>query len=311
MYAPPVTHESIERVIVPHARELDGMKLARVLPTMGCRAIGPVVFLDHLGPATLPPGQGFDVRPHPHIGLSTVSYLFEGEIVHRDSLGSVATIVPGAIDVMTANGGIVHSERSSDAARAKGVTLHSLQFWVAVPADREDDAPWFAHHAAHEIPEKDVDGGRARVLLGSALGLTSPARTDSGPVVIELKLAAGARFEVPIEIEDVGLYVISGEVVVGEDVYGPHTLVVRKPGAAMTIETSAVTHVLLFGGPRLEGLTTRDPRHIEWNFVASSQERIEAAKHRWRRRQFPTIPGDDEERIPLPGDPDPEPPPET
>lgn len=305
--------DAIERVITPHARELDGMKVARVLPTTGCRAVGPVVFLDHLGPATLPAGVGFDVRPHPHIGLSTVSYVFEGEIVHRDSLGSVATVVPGAIDVMTANGGIVHSERSSDRGRREESRLHSLQFWVAVPASDEDAAPWFSHHAASEIPEKAFEGGRARVLLGSALGLRSPAQTASSPVVVELWLEAGARFQTPSEIEDAAFYVIDGSISrVGDAAaYPSHTLVVRKPGAALTIRARVATHVFLFGGPRLEGITTRDPRHIEWNFVASSRERIEAAKHRWRHRQFPTIAGDDRERIPLPGDPDPEPPQET
>jgi len=280
------------------------MKVARVLPTPGCRAVGPIVFLDHLGPATLPPGQGFDVRPHPHIGLSTVSYLFEGEIVHRDSLGSVATIVPGAIDVMTANGGIVHSERSSDRKRAEGGVLHLLQFWVAVPADKEDDPPWFTHHAATEIPETTLPNGHARVLLGSALGLTSPARTDSRPIVVELKLDARASFEVPIEIEDAALYVIDGAIVAAgaEEVYGSHALVVRKPGGRLTVTATAATHLFLIGGPRLEGIASRDPRHIDWNFVATTQERIEAAKQGWRHRAFPSIPGDDQERIPLPGE---------
>ncbi|MFO0683121.1 MAG: pirin family protein [Sandaracinus sp.] len=300
------TLDPVERVVVPHARELDGMRVARVLPTHGCRAVGPVVFLDHLGPAQLPPGVGFDVRPHPHIGLSTVSYLFEGEIVHRDSLGSVVTVVPGAIDVMTANGGIVHSERSPDSARPAGPRLHSLQLWVAVPAADEDAAPWFAHHAASEIPEVALEGGRARVLLGAALGVTSPARTASRPVFVELKLERGARFEIPTEIEDAGVYVVEGTL--GRDdaeaSYGARTLVVRAPGAALTLVARELTHAMLIGGPRLEGQTSRDPRHIEWNFVATTEERIEAAKRRWRAHAFPTIPGDDAERIPLPGESD-------
>lgn len=293
---------TIERVITPHARELDGMKLARVLPTMGCRAVGPIVFLDHLGPARLPPGKGFDVRPHPHVGLSTVSYLFEGEIVHRDSLGSVATIVPGAIDVMTAGSGIVHSERSTDRARREGATMHMLQFWVAMPAANEDDAPSFVHHAASEIPEVAFAGGRARVLLGQALGVASPASTKSQPVVVELFLDAGATFEVPTQIDDAALYVISGAIAAGEERVAPHTMIVRTPGAALAVRATEASHVFLIGGPRLEGQTTRDPRHLEWNFVATTKERIEAAKHRWRHRQFPTIPGDDQERIPLPGE---------
>lgn len=298
--------DAIERVITPQSRDLDGMKLARVLPTMGCRAVGPIVFLDHLGPATLAPGVGFDVRPHPHIGLSTVSYVFEGEIVHRDSLGFVATIVPGAIDVMTAGAGIVHSERSTDRVRREGTTMHMLQFWVAMPAANEDDAPSFAHHAPSEIPERAIEGGRVRVLLGSAFGLVSPASTASRPVVVELRLDAGARLEVPREIEDAGVYVIEGAIAdagrADAATHGARTLIVRTPGAALTICALEPSHVFLFGGPRLEGQVSRDPRRIEWNFVATTQERIEAAKHRWRRREFPTIPDDDQERIPLPGE---------
>jgi redox-sensitive bicupin YhaK (pirin superfamily) len=298
--------DPIERVIQPHARVLDGAPVARVLPTMGCRAVGPIVFLDHFGPNLLPAGTGMDVRPHPHIGLSTVSYLFAGEIVHRDSLGSVATIVPGAIDVMTAGAGIVHSERSSDRARQEGGTMHGLQFWVAVPEANEDDAPSFAHHAPSEIPERAIEGGRVRVLLGAAFGLVSPASSPSSPVVVELWLDAGARLEIPREIEDAGAYVIEGALsradVVADERFSSHTLVVRRPGASLTLRALAPSHVFLFGGPRLEGRLARDPRRIEWNFVATTKERIEAAKRRWRRREFPTIPGDDQERIPLPGE---------
>lgn len=294
--------DPIERVLTPHARDLDGMKVSRVLPAAGCRAVGPVVFLDHLGPATLPPGLGFDVRPHPHIGLSTVSYLFEGEIVHRDSLGYVATIVPGAIDVMTANGGIVHSERASDRMRREGGPMHMLQFWVAVPAADEDAPPAFAHHAASEIPERAIEGGRARVLMGAALGLASPAVTASRPVMIELHLEAGASFALPREMEDAAVYVIAGALAHAGRRFGDHTLLVRRPDAELALRAEARTHAFLFGGPRLEGQTTRDPRHLEWNFVATTKERIEAAKDRWRRHAFPTVPGDDQERIPLPGE---------
>jgi redox-sensitive bicupin YhaK (pirin superfamily) len=294
--------DAIERVIEPRARDLGGLTVARVLPTMGCRAVGPVVFLDHLPRVPIAPGVGFDVLPHPHIGLSTVSYLFEGEILHRDSLGSVATIEPGAIAVMTANRGIVHSERAPDRFRREGGTLHQLQFWVAVPAADEDLDPHFEHHAADAIPELAVDGGRARVLLGSALGATSPARTRSEPVMIDLRLDAGARFVVPREIEDVALYVIDGSIACGTRRFGRHTLVVRTPGAALALDVLEPSHLFLLGGPRLEGQLTRDPRKLEWNFCATTQDRIEAAKRRWRRRELPTIPGDDRERVPLPGE---------
>jgi redox-sensitive bicupin YhaK (pirin superfamily) len=293
---------SIERIVTPHAIVIDGMPVARALPAIGCRAVGPFVFLDHLGPAVLAPGVGFDVRPHPHIGLSTVSYLFEGEIVHRDSLGSVATIVPGAIDVMTANGGIVHSERSSDRVRTSGGPIHALQLWVAVPARDEDARPSFTHHAPDEIPERAIDGGRARVLLGDALGLRSPARTASAPVLVELRLDAGATIDLPMEVEDLAIYVIEGALDADGTAIDPRHLCVRTPGAALRVRAQVPTHCIMLGGPRLEGLTTRDPRHIEWNFVATSRERIEAAKRRWRRREFDSIPGDDIEWIPLPGE---------
>ena len=296
------TSAAIERVVVPQRREVGGLHVARVLPAIGCRAVGPFVFLDHLGPTELAPGVGFDVRPHPHIGLSTVSYLFAGEIVHRDSLGSVVTVVPGAIDVMTANGGIVHSERATDRLRRDGGPMHSLQFWVAVPAADEDASPSFAHHAAVEIPERALDGARVRVLLGDAFGLRSPARTASAPVMVEVRLEAGASIELSAAIEDAAVYVVDGTLEHGDARFGARTLVVRTPRSSLTLRATEPTHAMLFGGPRLEGQTTRDPRHIEWNFVATTRERIEAAKRRWRRREFPTIPDDDRERIPLPGE---------
>lgn len=292
--------DPIERVITPRLRDLDGSKVMRVLPAVGCRAIGPFVFLDHAGPSEVPPGVGFDVRPHPHIGLSTVSYLLSGEVVHRDSLGSVATIVPGAIDVMNAGRGIVHSERATDRLRREGGTLHLLQFWIALPTANEDDAPSFAHHAPSALPERAFEGGRARGLLGRALGLASPATTPSQPVLVELWLDAGAVLDLPSEIEDAGVYVLDGEIDAEARTIAPRTLLVRRPGARLSLRATTRSHLFLFGGPRLEGQTSRDPRVLDWNFVATTRERIEDAKRRWRQHAFPLVPGDEVERVELP-----------
>lgn len=291
--------DPIELVFVAHESALDGFAVSRALPHAGCRAVGPVVFLDHIG-GELAPGQGFDVRPHPHIGLSTVTFLLEGEFVHRDSLGYVQTIRPGAINLMTAGSGITHSERTSPERRESGGRLHGVQLWIAMPAANEDDDPSFVHHPEDTIPLVPIPGGRARVLLGEGFGGRSPATTASRPVIAEIVLESGASLSVPNEIEDAAVYVIEGALAHGEERFTPRTLVVRRPGASLSLHAPEACRLLLVGGPRLEGQTSRDPRHIEWNFVASTKERIQAAKKRWRERAFPEIPGDSDERIPLP-----------
>jgi redox-sensitive bicupin YhaK (pirin superfamily) len=291
--------DPIELVLRTHASPVATFSVSRALPQAGCRAVGPVVFLDHIAGA-LPPGEGFDVRPHPHIGLSTVTYLVEGEFVHRDSLGYVQTIRPGAINLMHAGGGITHSERTSPEVRASGGPLHGVQLWVAMPAANEDDAPSFEHHAADTIPTLVLERGRGRVLLGETLGARSPAQTKSSALIAELVLDRGASFAMPSDVEDVALYVITGAMAHGEERFDARTLVVRRPGAPLTLRALEDTRALLVGGPRLEGQTSRDPRIIEWNFVGSTRERITAAKDRWRARAFPLIPDDSEERIPLP-----------
>jgi redox-sensitive bicupin YhaK (pirin superfamily) len=291
--------DPIELVVLAHVNALESFAVSRALPHAKCRAVGPVVFLDHIG-GELAPGQGFDVRPHPHIGLSTVTYLIEGEFVHRDSLGYVQTIRPGAINLMSSGAGITHSERTSPEARARGGRLHGVQLWVAMPAAHEDDAPSFAHHPEETIPRITFAGGRARILLGETLGMRSPAATESMPVIAEIMLDRDASFAVPSDIEDAALYVIEGAIGHAEERFEARTLVVRRPGASLSLRALEETRLLLVGGPRLEGQTSRDPRVIEWNFVATTKERITRAKDRWRAREFPVIPGDSDERIPLP-----------
>ena len=291
----------VERVLTAHARPLGGITIQRALPQAGCRAVGPFVFLDHAGPVDVPPGVDNDVRPHPHIGLSTISHLYEGEIVHRDSTGVVQTIRPGELNVMTAGAGIVHSERAPEMRRFAGGRAHGLQLWVALPAANEDDPPSFAHHARDALPSFERDGVRGRVLLGAAFGVVSPASTPSRPLLVELSMDAGARIDLPDEVDDVGVYVVDGELTRREGASArTHQLVVRRVGRSLALQARAPTRAVILGGAHLDGAPSRNPRHIEWNFVASTRERIEAAKRRWRAREFPTIQGDSEERIPLP-----------
>jgi redox-sensitive bicupin YhaK (pirin superfamily) len=285
-------------VIAGKPRPVGNIEVARMLPVRERRAVGPFVFLDHMGRVTLRPGEGFDVKPHPHIGLSTVTYLFEGEEVHRDSLGTVQTIRPGEVNLMTAGRGVVHSERSSPSERARGATLEGLQLWVAVPAANEDDAPSFARAGADELPRVMLADGvsQARVLLGEAFGAASPLAHPSRPVLYDVALATDATLEVPADGNELAAYVASGEALVEGQVLGRHRLVVREAGAALRLDALGACRVVVLGGPPLDG-----PRFIEWNFVATSRERIARAKKAWQERAFEAIPGDDAERVELPG----------
>jgi len=250
--------------------------------------VGPFIFVDHMGPVTLAPGVGFDVRPHPHIGLSTVTYFLAGENTHRDSLGNVQINRPGDLNLMTAGRGIVHSERADAAFRASGGEMHGVQIWLALPDAHEDDEPSFEHHPQATLPA--IDAGR--VLLGEAFGARSPVRHPSDPLLVDLQLAAGATLELPPSPER-GLFVIEGELRVGNEVLVTNQLGVLAPHAKSVTATVA-TRAMLLGGP------PTGPRVIDWNFVASSRERIESARDRWKARQFPVIPTDSEEFIPYP-----------
>ena len=254
--------------------------------------VGPFIFVDHMGPVTVPPGVGFDVRPHPHIGLSTVTYFFAGENVHRDSLGNERTNLPGDVNLMTAGGGIVHSERAAPAFRESGGMMHGVQIWLALPDAHEDDAPSFEHHPEATLPAiAPAAGVKGRVLLGKAFGAESPIRHPSAPVLVELHLDAGASVAIP-ELPESGVFVVDGALQLGSETLATNQLGVLCKAA--TVTAAAPTHAMLLGGP------AHPPRYIEWNFVASSRERIESARDRWKAMQFALIPGDDQEFIPWP-----------
>jgi redox-sensitive bicupin YhaK (pirin superfamily) len=286
---------SVERILKSRLHDVGGFAVRRVLPARERRAVGPFVFWDHMGPAALDPGEGMDVRPHPHIGLATVTYLFDGEITHKDSLGSDQPIVPGEINWMTAGRGIVHSERSSASARRIGARVHGIQSWVALPASDEEAEPSFHHHGAEALPGVEIPGARVRVLAGTAYGVTSPVRVFTPTLYAELHLDAGAEIELPANVEERAAYVVAGSVSCGAEQAEEGEMVVFLPGPGARLRATSVAHVMLLGGAALDA-----PRHVWWNFVSSSRERIERAKREWKEGRFPKVPGDESEFIPLP-----------
>jgi hypothetical protein len=288
---------AVETVVVPLTRDLGGFEVRRALPSRRRRMIGPFVFFDEMGPATLAPGQGLDVRPHPHIGLATVTYLFAGELLHRDSLGTVQVIRPGAVNWMTAGRGIVHSERTPPSARAAGGPLSGIQLWVALPRAHEEAAPAFAHTPADALPVVEGEGVRLRVLAGDLHGARSPVVPPSAAFYADAALAPGARLAVPALHEERAVYVATGELDVGGERHAAGRLLVLRPGAEVVLEARTPARALLLGGEPLDG-----PRHVWWNFVASSRDRIEQAKADWARGRFEPVPGE-LERIPLPDEP--------
>ena len=285
-------------VIRARRRDLgDGFVVRRVLPSPQLRMVGPFAFVDHMGPVELEPGHGLDVRPHPHIGLSTVTFLFDGELVHRDSLGVEQAIRPGDVNWMTAGRGIVHSERSSAAQRKSGARVHGMQLWVALPSAVEETEPSFQHHAAATIPSLEWPGVRLRVLAGAAYGAESPVAVQSPLFYVEAQLEAGATLALPDAAERAA-YVVSGALSVGGTPQATGDMVVFADGEAAgeaQLRAHTPSRVMLLGGAPLDG-----PRHIWWNFVSSSEARIQAAARAWRAREFPVVPGDDQDFIPLP-----------
>jgi redox-sensitive bicupin YhaK (pirin superfamily) len=287
----------LEQIIEPRARDLGGFSVRRVLPSSRRRQVGPVVFFDHMGPVDFAPGAGMDVRPHPHINLATVTYLWEGVIDHRDSLGSFQPIRPGAINWMTAGRGIVHSERTPAEVRAAAHRLHGTQLWVALPAEHEQMPPEFQHHPAHSLPQREQPGCSLRLLAGSAFGAVSPVRVASPLFYADAVLQAGAELDLPAEYPERAAYLLEGSLSLDDTLLtGPQLLVFHEGPARLRAASAA--HVLLFGGTPLESA-----RHIWWNFVSSSAERIERAKQDWREGRFPLVPGDEQERVPLPEEP--------
>jgi redox-sensitive bicupin YhaK (pirin superfamily) len=294
----PTDIDNVEMIILPPVRDLgDGFTVRRALPSAHRRMVGPFIFFDQMGPALLGPGDGLDVRPHPHIGLATVTYLLEGSIMHRDSLGCVQEIRPGEVNWMTAGRGIVHSERSPDTTRATGGPIYGLQTWVALPTAHEETDPGFFHHGANEIPFAQADGVSITVVAGSSDGMTSPVRTFSDMLYADVALEAGARYALKAEHVERAAYVITGEVGVESQTgtFAPMELVVFKPGAEIVLRAvNGPARLMLVGGEPLA-----EPRHIYWNFVSSSADRIEQAKEDWRQDRFEHVPGETE-FIPLP-----------
>jgi len=282
----------VSQVIEPRERDLGEFTVRRVLPAARQRSVGPFVFFDHMGPAQFPPGRGIAVRPHPHIGLATITYLFEGEILHRDSLGFVQPIRPGAVNLMTAGRGIVHSERAGDDLDVDS-RLHGIQSWLALPLDKEEVEPSFEHVPADALPEFDVGGTVIRLIMGSCHGATSPVVAHSKTLYLEAHMNKGGGLDLPPDQEELALYVVSGCITVGgRDFHAGQMPVIRK-GHAPSLVAIEASHVMVIGGAPL------GERHMVWNFVSSSRARIEQAKDDWREGRFDPVPGDDE-FIPLP-----------
>lgn len=287
--------DAIETVIVPRARDLGGFEVRRALPAARRQMVGPFIFFDQMGPALMQPGQGIDVRPHPHIGLSTVTWLFDGSIYHRDSLGSAQPISPGELNWMTAGRGIVHSERTAPADLSRIRKVFGIQSWVALPKRHEETAPAFDHIAAHELPVIDDRGISARVIAGSLYGVTSPVKTQSDLFYADVQMAAGTALPLPVEHEERGVYVAEGAIDSAGQQFEEGRLLVFRAGDAITLRARTNARIMLLGGEPMDG-----PRFIWWNFVSSSKERIEAAKDDWKHARFAIVPGDEKDFIPLP-----------
>jgi len=287
---------SVQTLIIPRARDLGGFAVRRALPAPRRQMVGPFIFFDEMGPAEFLTGQGIDVRPHPHIGLGTVTYLYRGEFQHRDSLGSNQIILPGEVNWMVAGRGITHSERTSASTRTAPHDLYGVQTWIALPERNEDTSPSFEHHGREALPVMDGDGARLRLILGNAYGERAPAQVFSETFYIDAALDPGAKLPLPDEHEDRGIYVIEGEIAVAGDVFAAGRMLVLRPGDRIAVEAGVSgARLLLLGGATLSG-----PRYIWWNFVASSRDKIEAAKAAWReenRERFALPPGDDAEFI--------------
>lgn len=282
--------------IVGKQRDLGGgFVVRRMLPHLKARHVGPFVFFDQMGPAAFGEDTGMDVRPHPHIGLATVTWLFKGAIRHRDSLGSAVDIHPGDVNWMTAGKGITHSERTPPDERHHGQDLHGIQVWVALPQSHEDIEPEFHHHPAATLPVVEEEGVRLVVIAGDAFGKTSPARVFAPMFFVEARLDAGARITLPAQHAEWGVYVVEGAVRVGDLALGALDMAVAYDGEPPVLQATEASLVMLFGGAPLDG-----ERHLWWNFVSSSPDRIETAKRDWSEGRFPIVPGDENERIPLP-----------
>ena len=284
------------QVITSRERDIGGFSVNRLLPVAQRRLVGPFIFFDHMGPVDFAPGQGLDVLQHPHIGLATVTYLFAGSILHRDSLGSVQPIRPGDVNWMVAGRGIVHSERTETEARRAGEKLHGVQSWVALPHAEEERAPSFEHVAATRLPSREEEGLALRLIAGTAYGMTAPVPVFSPMFYLDLAFRAGGRLELPKDHAERALFIAAGELAIGGTTHRAGTMVVLDANDAAMVTASGEARALALGGAPLDG----GPRHIEWNFVSSSKARIEQAKADWRDGRFPPVPGETG-FVPLPG----------
>ncbi|HMO04999.1 MAG TPA: pirin family protein [Kiritimatiellia bacterium] len=288
--------DAIETLIIPRSRDLGGFEVRRALPAPARQMVGPFIFFDQMGPAEFLTNQGIDVRPHPHIGLATVTYLYRGEFQHRDSLGTNQIIFPGEVNWMTAGRGVTHSERTSAATRATPHGLYGIQTWVVLPEHAEDVAPDFEHRGKADLPFLDAEGKQVRLIVGSAYGQTSPVKTFSRMFYLDAVLAPGAVLPMPDDHEDRGVYVVEGSIRVAGQVFERHRMMVFRPGDKVAVQAGAEgARLMLLGGDTMNG-----PRYIWWNFVASSKEKIDEAKEAWRRGdwrngKFTLPPGDDAE----------------
>jgi len=283
---------AIALLIEPRATDLGEFTVRRTLPSHERRMVGPFVFFDHMGPAEFPPDKGIAVRPHPHIGIATITYLFEGEIMHRDSLGYVQPIRAGAVNLMVAGRGIVHSERAGSDFGVHS-RLHGIQSWIALPVAEQECEPAFVHYTAQDLPVVDRGGVRVRVVMGAVFGAHSPVQTFSETLYLDCGLDEGAELALPDGVEELALYVAEGSVLAGKTPIAAGAMAVAHPGRGMTLRARTDSRVIVIGGASI------GPRHIEWNFVSDSRARIERAKQDWREGRFPRVPGDNE-FIPLP-----------
>ena len=291
----PSDSNGISLLVSGKEKDIGEMFVRRLLPAEKCRSVGPFVFFDEMGPAVFSPGAGISVRPHPHINLATVTYLFDGEIIHRDSLGFVQAIQPGAVNWMTAGQGIVHSERTSAELRKSGSKLHGIQAWLALPKEAEEVEPSFAHHPANEFSTFQLGDTSARLIAGEGFGKKSPVSVLSPLCYADIVMEAGQSFVVPREYSERAMYLVSGEIQVGTSAFGARQMLVLADDTTPEVFAKARSRLMFLAGEPMA-----EPRHLWWNFVSSEKSRIEKAKTDWREGRFPVIPGDEEERIPLP-----------
>ena len=287
--------EVVEMTIIPRTSDLGNFEVRRALPFRDRRMVGPFIFWDEMGPGEFLTGQGLDVRPHPHIGLSTVTYLFRGSLHHLDSLGTDQTVLPGDLNIMSSGKGIVHSERTGSEVRKGPSELAGIQSWIAQPKNLEDSDPEFIHTDQQEMPTLHAEGKKVRLLMGEAFGLKAPVKTQWNTLYLDVMMEAGAHLPLPIDVEERAIYGLYGRFCIQGEEFEPNRMLVIKPGKEVSLKAIDPLRLMIVGGATMDG-----PRYVWWNFVASSQEKIDEAKEQWLQRKFPLVPGDEVEFIPLP-----------